>query len=59
MAKAILTGGVIGIFVLVSAVLLRGQVSELLSRNSPSPTVEQSVPPLVSREYLSRAFHTR
>ena len=38
--KAILTGGVIGIFVLVSAVLLRGQVSDLLSRNSPTPAVE-------------------
>lgn len=36
--KAVLTGGVVGIFVLVSAVLLRGQVSDLLTRNSPSPT---------------------
>lgn len=38
--KAILTGSVIGVFVLVSAVLLRGQVSDLLTRNSPSPTTD-------------------
>lgn len=36
--KAVLTGGVIGLFVLAGAMLLRGQVSDLLTRDSPSST---------------------
>lgn len=36
--KAVLAGSIVGVFVLVGAMLLRGQVSDLLTRNSPSPT---------------------
>lgn len=36
--KAVLTGGVIGLFVLAGAMLLRGQVSDLLTRTSPAPS---------------------
>lgn len=36
--KAVLTGGIIGLFVLLGAVLLRGQVSELFARDAPPPS---------------------
>lgn len=39
--KAVLTGGIIGVFVLLGAVLLRSQVSDLLARD-PQPSTESS-----------------
>ncbi|WP_299485984.1 serine/threonine protein kinase [Acaryochloris sp. IP29b_bin.137] len=46
--KAMLTGSIVGVFVLAGAVLLRGQVSDLLTRNSPSPTPAVNTNPSTS-----------